>query len=603
MVDLTVSAVLPVAAGGSILKTGAGTLLLSGASTAYTGGFTLNEGATVATVAGALGANTSTVAFGGGSLELRNDANTTFTARLNAVTSGATITVNRVNAAGTVTTHTMGMLAIGNGNTLSVVAGANINTGTAYGLTLGATTLSSDATFDIANNGAGLGTLTLGALGDGGGARTITKNGAGTLTLNTLASGLVAGTTVNLNSGTINQGAANALGVNSPALSITPTTGTGLYNITAAVGQTLGPITLGGADGTTANITTGTGTVTLAGNVTYDAGANPNGATISGLLNVGSTQKTFSIGDSSAAADLTVLSVVTGAAGGSILKTGSGMLLLSGASTAYTGGFALDEGATVATVAGTLGASTSTVTFGGGSLELRNDANTTFTAGLNAVNSSGTLTVNRASAAGTVTTHTMGTLAIGNGNTLSVVAGGNISTGTAYGLTLGATTFSGDGVLDVANNDTGPGTLTLGALTQSGGAHTVTKQGAGTLTLGTAADVSFTGSAINVNDGVLISNLAGALSSVPTTANTTNVTVNNPGELWGTVTGSFRSSGTGTPSEAINLTGGTVRLYSNTAATFGGNLTYSDGSLIVDHTAGGGTLTQTMNSLSIGSVT
>ena len=180
----------------------------------------------------------------------------------------------------------------------------------------------------------------------------------------------------------------------------------------------------------------------------------------------------------------------------------------------------------------------------------------------------------------------LGALSIGS-NTLTTQGTNNV--------TAGATTLSGDASF---NNDNG---LTLGALGDGGPARTITKNGTGTLTLGTAATLLTAGTAINVNNGVLVANVTGALSQTATTANTTTVTVNNGGELRGMVVGSFKSTGTVTPSEAINLADGTVRLSNAATTDFGGNLTYASGSLILDRTAGGGTLTQTMNSLSIGS--
>ena len=118
-----------------------------------------------------------------------------------------------------------------------------------------------------------------------------------------------------------------------------------------------------------------------------------------------------------------------------------------------------------------------------------NTAGTTLTGLLNAASSGGTITINRTDNAGTATTHTAGTLAIGGGNTLAVVAGSNINSGVNYRPDAGCHYLSGNAIFDVADNGVGIGNLTLGALNQSGGPFTITKQGAGNLTLGTAATV------------------------------------------------------------------------------------------------------------------
>ena len=68
------------------------------------------------------------------------------------------------------------------GSTLNVTASA-APADMAYGLSLGATTLAANVTFNVANNGAGTGSLTLGAVGDTSTGFGVTKSGAGTLIL------------------------------------------------------------------------------------------------------------------------------------------------------------------------------------------------------------------------------------------------------------------------------------------------------------------------------------------------------------------------------------------------------------------------------------
>jgi autotransporter-associated beta strand protein len=78
--------------------------------------------------------------------------------------------------------YSMGALSMGTGAALSLAPSSGSTSGQAYGLTLGPTTLAGNATFDVANNGAGLGTLTLGAVGQTATAG-LTKTGAGKLLL------------------------------------------------------------------------------------------------------------------------------------------------------------------------------------------------------------------------------------------------------------------------------------------------------------------------------------------------------------------------------------------------------------------------------------
>lgn len=120
---------------------------------------------------------------------------------------GSTIQVGRVSGTGAVT-HTVGTLAIG-GASLNVQAtpaastiGANPGTNTGYGLTFGATTLTGNPTFVVSNNGTGVGTMTVGAISDGGTGRQITKNGTGALALAGTTT-FADGTTIKVDGGTL----------------------------------------------------------------------------------------------------------------------------------------------------------------------------------------------------------------------------------------------------------------------------------------------------------------------------------------------------------------------------------------------------------------
>ncbi|HYP15641.1 MAG TPA: autotransporter-associated beta strand repeat-containing protein, partial [Opitutus sp.] len=338
--DLTISGVISNGSGTrSLTKAGNGTLVLSNTNT-YSGSTTLSAGVLRGTAAGAFG--TGSLVVNGGTLELANNASTNF-ARPTTVGGNATITVDRTSS-GAGITHTLGALSI-NGSTLSVNSGSNISANSAYGLTFGATTLTGGATFNVANNGTGVGTLTLGALSDAGTARTLTKTGTGTLNLSGAAGTWTTNNNVVISNGTLQVGVTNALG-SSAASNVTvnaTTAGTTASLATASsANQSIRSLTFGGAGATatsTNNVTIGSSSaLTLGGNVTYDATNNPLGATISGsgTLALGSSTRTFTVGNSTSAAnDLTISTNITGTGG--LIKTGAGTLALSGSNNTFNG--------------------------------------------------------------------------------------------------------------------------------------------------------------------------------------------------------------------------------------------------------------------------
>ena len=214
------------------------------------------------------------------------------------VTSNST-----VNITGSLAT-TMGDLSI-NGSTLFVTS--SDTSASPYSLTFmgntGITTLSGNATFNVANSSSGgVGTLVLGSLNDGGTARTITFTDttdvtapAAVVTLGSAATSLVAGTVVNVN-GTIRVNSNNATALGSAAN----------VNITSAATLNIGASqTLGALNGA--------GTVNLAANTLTISG----GGTYSG-------------------------SIADGGAGGGLTLTG-GTLILSGTN-AYSGATTVNGG-------------------------------------------------------------------------------------------------------------------------------------------------------------------------------------------------------------------------------------------------------------------
>jgi len=257
------------------------------------------------------------------------------------VTANSTIDVTGASAGG------VGNLTIGN-NTLYVTGGgsaANSN----YSLTAGATTLTGNPTFDVANNGSGVGTLNLGALSDGGTARTITKAGNGLLILSTSAASLVQGTNVNITGGTLATNATGALGSFSQ--------------------------------------------ISLSPSADLILGANEQISSLNGLGGVALGSNSLTIGNSDNLSS-TFSGSISGS-GGSLVKAGAGTLILSGSNT-YEGGTTVNAGTLVAASSFALPDGTSLTVGAGGTFIFDPTAATALAAGspaatLSAVPEPGTL--------------------------------------------------------------------------------------------------------------------------------------------------------------------------------------------------------------------
>jgi fibronectin-binding autotransporter adhesin len=473
---------------GGFTKTGAGTLTLN-AESAITGTYRVNEGVLELLRGSALNGTAQAVHLNGGTLRLTQAAGTgtatTFTGNLT-VNADSSVTISRVDNPATATTHTMGTLSIGGGRTLSVNA-LNITAGTAYGLTFsGALTLTGPATLDVANNGAGLGTLTVSTVG---GAFPLTKSGAGDLTLSNVAgvySGLVdiQGGRVgwSLGSGTLTESSlfSGAGGLHK--------TGNGAINLTAANTFT-GPImvTLG---------TLGFSTVSNNGGSASNLGQGTDGLILNGgTLNF---------------------------MGGTSQSTNRGITLIAGSilNAAGTGGATITYSGPIATAANTL---TLTGTAGG-----------FITGGITQTGGSADLAVNSGtwSFSGTPSSLTddfinTGSTVVINLNSTGVITwGAGASTGPYLYLRAGATvnfnandplTFLSTGILIIgdASGATVINTLNMNAFNQ-----TVPRLDLGSVTTGYEGLINGTGTltvtgatagtGFNLNRGVINANLAGA---------------------------------------------------------------------------------------------
>jgi autotransporter-associated beta strand protein len=188
--DFTISGVISGSL-KSVTKNGPGTLVLTAANT-FSGGLTVNQGTVRATLGTSLGNAAGRVGLYGGTLDLRNNASTTFNNPVDVWTS-ATIRVAN-NGSGTGQTLTLGSLTVSPGQTLTV-AGAN-----GYGLAVdGGTLVGGGATINTSTADLMLvGGVTL----DSG---TLTKSGAGALTVGDGGiSYFGPGTAVNVTGGTFN---------------------------------------------------------------------------------------------------------------------------------------------------------------------------------------------------------------------------------------------------------------------------------------------------------------------------------------------------------------------------------------------------------------
>ena len=570
----------------------------------------------------------------GGSYAQQQISNFTFTSAAtpattypNTLTVAADVTGN-VSVVGTSVnpTITLGPLTMGANATLNLSAAGSSPPDSNYGLTVGATTLNAAPTFTVANHGTGTGTLTLGALADGGTARTVSKQGPGVLALAAGATSLVDGTQVNVVNGTLRSDQATALGT----LAKVDVAGGTTFRVGAS--QTIGTLTGSGSTtlngqtltvGSTNNLSgtfagvlsdgTGAGGVTKAGSGTWTlTGANtfsgplsvaagtlavptvnndglpgPLGQSAlpvtlgsSGLggtleytgANATSTKKfllaaggsgTFQI--DTAGTSLAVSGLVSG--NGDLLKTGAGTLGLGGANT-YKGNTTISQGTLQVTADGALGT----------------------TAGLTQIGSSGTLQFSH------VTYGTAETVRItGAGGTLDSLGGNNSFAGNVVLLADGTLSSSTPGETLTLNGSissngavseltvTGAGDMRLAGSVS--GTFGLTKQGAGVVTLG--ASNSYVGNTA-VLDGTL---RLGANDVIPDGTGYGNVAVNGTGTL---DLNGFRDtlnglSGTGTVDSTSGS--GTLTVGNNNAtSTFSGIIQNNGGSLALTK-LGSGTLT------------
>jgi autotransporter-associated beta strand protein len=445
-------------AGGSLTKSGLGTLTLAGTNT-YTGGTTVKAGTLQVGKAASLPG--SVIMADGTTLAINAGGGGEFTApELTLLLSNVILGNNNILAIDTsrgnfaydeLIGQAIGLVKLG-GNTLTL-SGANTYSG---GTTIGGANLANAGTLQLA--------------------------GAGTL--GTVGPLVIYGGTLDLN-GTVQAVTTLALG--------------------------------GGASGSTAALSIGAGDLKLGGNVTFSATNNPAGATVSGagggLLSL-MGNRTFTVGDSAATAiDLTISAIIQNgdATARTLTKAGAGTLLLSGPNI-YTGVTTVSAGTLQAAVPAALpgrttagrisvaGGATLAVNVGGAGEFAAADlttllANTSFTAasaaiGLDTTNAvGGTFSAPNFTGARSLSKLGSGTLILaGAGNTYTgnttVTAGTLQVTGTL--ATGGLMTVPTGGVLEVAS-----GASVTRSVTVSGGLLNLSG------TLGSGSTLTLTDGTIN----------------------------------------------------------------------------------------------------------
>jgi len=402
---LTISNVIDDGAGGfSLTKVGSGTLALN-ANNTFSGGLTVSAGTVQFGNAG--GAGTGTLTINAGTIQTGSALTVA-----NAVTVGGDFTVGGSN-----NLTLSGAMALGTAVRTVTVA----NTG--------ATTFSGVISGGVGNGftKAGSGTLTF----SGAGANTysgVTTVNDGTLVLNksagvnAIAGNLTIGDGVGAaNSAIVQLSAANQI-INTSAVTISTDGKLDLNNNS----NTIGSLTTTGG-----NVTTGTGTLTLGGNVTGNASSQI--ATISGNLALGAATRTFTIASgTTGSTDMQVSAVISGLGG--LTKAGAGQLTLNGsANNTFTGATTINAGTLELSATGALN-STSGIT----------------------INTGGTLLLSGAS-----------TDRIGNA--VPVTLAGGTLTSQDRTETMGALTMTAASVINLGTDGTNQD-LTFASLTDNGGA-------------------------------------------------------------------------------------------------------------------------------------
>jgi len=543
------------ATGGSLVKTGAGTLTLTGTNP-FTGTLTIAGGVVEANTSAALGnavtVVTNSLIFDGGTLRAIGSIDSPLNRTIQLLGNGTIDTNGNAVSITGVIAGSGNLIKSGSGSLTLIAPGANSNTYSgethiqagslvinyagALGSTAGGTTVESGASLTMSTTLSVSGeALTISGTGDGGiGALHLASGlGAwnGTITLGGNASvsadanttlGLT-GSSITIGNSTLTLSAGNAATINvgstlSGAGGLVKS-GSGTVNITSSNSGFTGPVTVeNGVLSVSAGTALGNGTAAL---------AVGSGATLQ-LTSQSSLSVAFSsislngtgaggIGaiNNNTANATTVAGPVT-LAGDTLVQSSSGALTLSGTiSTAGYGLTVLNNSAPM-TFSGVIsgGGSLAMNTTGSGDLVL--SGNNSYS-GTTTINTGASLTVASANALGSTSAGTT----VANGATLKIQGGVTVA---AEPLTLnGAGVAAGGALQNVSGNNTFSGAITVatpatiqsnsGTLTLSGslsGTSLINIQGPGTVYV--SGDTSgYTSTQVNINSGTFASgNMTGA---------------------------------------------------------------------------------------------